>query len=486
MAVQKFPESYENTVTSDYYTYMVYTNIHGTLLTFGHNGFINHFVDKLVTEEENRINIKLRKDLHFSDGHRLTAHDVAASYWWTVQHPASDFYDVSFIDSIYVKDDFEMDIYSHFKVNEMLGFMLRVGILREDFIQKGVEYLNANPVTAGDFYIHAKSDSLIVFKKNKYSVNLHQMNDVPDTVELLLEPNIHNLYSLLCADKIDYVQNTPLDNYGDVISDDRFLKYYEHQNGVMLFFLNGNNVSLPSIQLKAPHKLKNPLSDQKVRQAIASVIDMETFIEEVVYGKAYPIVLPAVSSAFGYPENRDSYKYDPEHGKRLMAEAGFADGFELEIRAMDGNYSGPTTHYIASSLKDINIDAKIDMVEYREFDKNIETVAATVRVLATPDPKTITSIFSRPDLYNFFDNYSPKLESQLKKLQGVYYEDITAEEYNEITEAFYEEAFIIPIMNPLTLHLINKKFVYVGKKQMSFTNFHVAAKAKKSNQTDED
>jgi len=72
-----------------------------------------------------------------------------------------------------------------------------------------------------------------------------------------------------------------------------------------------------------------PLNNLLVRQAIASAIDKENITAIAHLGQPAPCILPPPMP--GYDPNCDPYPYDPDHARDLLAEAGFADGFDITL-----------------------------------------------------------------------------------------------------------------------------------------------------------
>jgi len=74
-----------------------------------------------------------------------------------------------------------------------------------------------------------------------------------------------------------------------------------------------------------------PFADKRVRQAVNYAIDTDLIIKRLVKDKAYRAVswLPLSSPAFD--KTMKPYAYDPAKAKKLLAEAGYPDGFEVEL-----------------------------------------------------------------------------------------------------------------------------------------------------------
>lgn len=99
------------------------------------------------------------------------------------------------------------------------------------------------------------------------------------------------------------------------------------------------------------------LGDVRVRQAMNMVFDRDAIAEQLYRGyadPAYQIFRPG-SSAYLEDLTEDPYPYDVEAAKALMAEAGYADGFTLQIPYMDGQNHDLLFPYITEQLGQLNI-----------------------------------------------------------------------------------------------------------------------------------
>ena len=77
-----------------------------------------------------------------------------------------------------------------------------------------------------------------------------------------------------------------------------------------------------------------PFDNVDVRKAVNMAINKER-ITQVINGRAVPATQPLPPSMPGYTEGYEGYAYDPDAAKALLADAGFADGFETELFVMN-------------------------------------------------------------------------------------------------------------------------------------------------------
>ncbi len=101
----------------------------------------------------------------------------------------------------------------------------------------------------------------------------------------------------------------------------------------------------------------NPLTKQKVRQAIISAIDRQSIAKNLMQGGSRVLDAPCFPTQFGCDADAAvKYPYDPAKAKALLAEAGYPNGFDTEIVSyMLPQFEGAVQNY----LKAVGINAKI-------------------------------------------------------------------------------------------------------------------------------
>lgn len=121
---------------------------------------------------------------------------------------------------------------------------------------------------------------------------------------------------------------------------------------------------------------KAPFNNVKVRQALALAINREAILQAVYFGHATAAnsVLPPTSWA--YNPNLSTQQFDPTRARQLLAEAGYADGFSMDIWAMPvQRLYNPNALKMAelmqADLAQIGVRASIVSYEWNSFRRKL-------------------------------------------------------------------------------------------------------------------
>jgi peptide/nickel transport system substrate-binding protein len=105
----------------------------------------------------------------------------------------------------------------------------------------------------------------------------------------------------------------------------------------------------------------NPLTKQKVRQAIISAIDRATMAKQLIQGDSHVIDTPCFPSQFGCDVSAAvKYPYDPARAKQLLAEAGYPNGFDAELVSYAAPQLGAA---VQNYLKAVGINLRIQQLQ---------------------------------------------------------------------------------------------------------------------------
>jgi peptide/nickel transport system substrate-binding protein len=98
----------------------------------------------------------------------------------------------------------------------------------------------------------------------------------------------------------------------------------------------------------------SPLQDVRVRRAIAHAINRQAIRDNLVQGPSRVIDAACFPSQFGCVQDVDKYAYDPAKAKQLLAEAGYAEGFEVAALSYGGTIRRET-EAVVGDLRAIGI-----------------------------------------------------------------------------------------------------------------------------------
>jgi peptide/nickel transport system substrate-binding protein len=101
-----------------------------------------------------------------------------------------------------------------------------------------------------------------------------------------------------------------------------------------------------------------PFDNLKVRQAVNMAINKDRIIQ-VINGRAIPATQPLPPTMPGYTDGYAGYPYDKDAARALLAEAGFADGFDTELYVMNTDPNPRIAQAIQQDLAEIGVRAAI-------------------------------------------------------------------------------------------------------------------------------
>lgn len=163
------------------------------------------------------------------------------------------------------------------------------------------------------------------------------------------------------------------------------------------------NIAEGSMNLVQAMYLNNaygPLQDVRVRQALCCAVDREAILGLINDGRG-SILGSSMYPAFGkyYADLSTYYTKDIDRAKQLLSDAGYADGFDLEITApMNYQIHVDTAQVIAEQLKAIGVNCTINTVEWSTWLEKVyqnRDYQATVVGFDTSAAMTAQSLLAR-------------------------------------------------------------------------------------------
>ena len=205
---------------------------------------------------------------------------------------------------------------------------------------------------------------------------------------------------------------------------------------------------------------KEPLDDVRVRQAISHVVDREEIIEGIYSGTGRIPKGPIVEGLTGNDEDVENIEYDLEEAERLMAEAGYEDGFDISIITNDAPERVDAAIYLQEALEQINVTATVDQMEWGAYLEEASTGDHDIFLLGWPNatgdpdqslwPLFHSSMAGAQGNRTFYDN--PEVDELLEAGRQESDEEERAEIYEEAQEILVEDAPMIYMRQALSMN----------------------------------
>ena len=114
---------------------------------------------------------------------------------------------------------------------------------------------------------------------------------------------------------------------------------------------------------------RSPLRDARVRRAMSMAINRDAIVERVMEGVAEPAAQIMPSFAFGASRSIRPTPYDPEGARRLLAEAGYPNGFGITLHSPNDRYVNDAriAQAIAQMLTRVGIRTEVDAMPGNVF-----------------------------------------------------------------------------------------------------------------------
>jgi peptide/nickel transport system substrate-binding protein len=168
--------------------------------------------------------------------------------------------------------------------------------------------------------------------------------------------------------------------------------------------------------LLVTNNARKPFADLRVRQAIAHSIDRKAIIDGAMSGYGTPIGSHFAPHHPDYVDLTGTYPYDVATAKKLLADAGFPDGFSTTLKLPPASYARRGGEIVAAQLKAIGITAKIVNVEWADWLSSVFTNKDyDLTIVSHVEPNDI-GVYANPNYY--FGYNDPTFQAIMAKVDA--------------------------------------------------------------------
>lgn len=412
-----------------------YQAVYDTLLVATPEGTIEPWLatEWSYNEDGTELTLAIRDDVTFSDGSALDADAVVASMENFRTGNGPDVGYMTNVAGITAADASTVVVALSAPDPAFLNYLTRTAGLVASPASLESEDLPTTPVGSGPYVLDTSAsvtESSYVYTRNPDYWNPEAQHYDELRINVLADPTA--ALNAIQAGEANGVKLSTNDNLDQVEGAGWTVNANELDFQGLLLLDRGGEQS-------------EPLGDVRVRQAINYAFDREGMLEAVQngYGTVTTQVFPETSAAYD-PALDDRYTYDPDRARELMAEAGYADGFAIEMPSTP--VLGASTYtLIAQQLDEIGIT-----VENTDPGNNFiadllapRFPAAFMALEQNPDWQLIQFMISPSAVFNPFGYSDPEVTRMIEEFQ--YGDEATQERVvAELNEYLVEQAWFAP------------------------------------------
>lgn len=369
---------------------VLYANVFEGLTRFGPDGSVNPGLAESweISEDGLTYTFHLHEGVTFHDGSALDAGDVKFSLDRAHDEDSQNAQKALFegIESVEVVDDLTVKVTlkapdGSFLFNMAWGDAVIVA-------PESITEIKQEPVGTGAFVFDdwVQGDRITLVKNPDYWGEAAKLDKV--TFKFISDPTA--AFAAVMAEDVHAFPGFPApENLPQFEADARFQVLVGSTEGETILATN--------------NKMK-PFDDVKVREALAHAIDRQAIIDGAMFGLGTPIGTHFAPHNPDYVDLTGLSEYDPEKAKALLAEAGYADGFETTLKLPPPSYARRGGEIIAAQLRAVGIEAEISNLEWAQWLEQVfKGKDFGLTIVSHTEPFDI-GIYARPDYYFQYDD----------------------------------------------------------------------------------
>jgi peptide/nickel transport system substrate-binding protein len=426
----------------------------------------------------------LRSDVYFHDnkvfpggkGRKVVANDFVYSFKRIadpkVASPgASIFNDVDPTSGFVAVNDtvFQINLKKRFSVFPSLLTMPFCFVVPKEAVEFYGYNFRSHPVGTGPFMfkIWREGEKLVMvknpnyFEKDSAGVRLPYL----DAVSITFINDKQSEFLEFVKGNIDYVWGVQTSFRNELLTRSGKLnpKYAKRFNMSVMPYLNTEYLGCMVDSTKLPH---NPLLNKKIRLAINYGFDRAKMLKYLRNNQGTPALWGIIPKGLpGYSEDVDSYSYDPDLSRKMLAEAGYPDGKDLpEITLTTVSDYLDLCEFIQHDLAQVGIKIKIDVESAAPFRESLThselQFFRNSWIADYPDAENYLSLFYSPNFCPQGPNYTHFKNAGYDKL----YEKAIGEPdenkrialYRQMNEIIVKEAPIVPLFYDMAVRFYPK------------------------------
>ena len=429
-----------------------------------------------------QMQFTLRQGVKFSDGSTMTAEDVKYSLERAMAKTSNYNVYTQGIDKVEVTGPNTVDVFTKAPNPVLLNQLTELRIMSrawaeknkslepKDIKTKEESYAHRNAMGTGPFMVKEwQPDQKLVMVSNPHWWGTAAKAASGNVTEIIYTPikSEATRMAALLSGQVDLVLDPTPQDLQRVQSNSALKVVTGPENRTIFFGMDQHRDELPGSNIKG----KNPLKDQRVRQALYQAIDINAIHKVVMRGLSQntgTLIAPQVN---GWTKKADQrYPYNVEAAQKLLADAGYKDGFEVDFACPNNRYIADERicQAVAAMWSKVGIKPKLRTLPLVTYFPMIQRNEASIYMLGWGVP-TFDALYSLQSLvrtvgaggdgnYNVGRYSNPQMDALIERIKV----ETDAKRRNELIE----QALILEHKDVSHLPLHNQAIPWAMKKNI--------------------
>lgn len=177
----------------------------------------------------------------------------------------------------------------------------------------------------------------------------------------------------LLANDVDFIEGIPPTDLPRLKKSNDIKVYASVSNRLIYINTDQWRENSPYIKGNDGSVIKNPFMKREARLAVSKAINRKAIADRIMEGLSEPAGQFSPPNYVGYTPNLKAEAYDPEGAKKLLAQAGYPDGFRLKIHGPNDRYlnDAKILEAIAQMLTRVGIKTEVETMTRSVFFKRV-------------------------------------------------------------------------------------------------------------------
>ena len=360
--------------------------------------------------DELTMTLELRQGVEFHNGEPFNAESakVSVERVKSEEHGSHLRGQYSSIESVEIVDDYNVTFHLSQPDAALIYNLTRLMMIPPGYhAEVGDEGVEAAPVGTGPFmFVSYTVDDEVVLERNpNYWPDSPKGQPMVDKVRIRVIPEgtvrIAELTTggVHIADTVSADQKSLIEAAGLTL-----VNFYDGKPSWMI--LNRLGVGVDAEAATGDQAVQyTALQDKRVAQALNYAVNRQAIIDSLFGGDAIALGQPFGPGGFGYPADDEPYPYDPDQARALLAEAGYPDGFHLDILATStANLDAVAA--VMGDFEEIGIRPKLEVIHHTignnrwlgpSFSDNLDGSYPGIRNSSWNNPESILRLLVETD-----------------------------------------------------------------------------------------